>query len=281
MQTPRADLVLSSTTNRVTTLTLHDPRRLNGWTAEMLLALQAALLAAANDPGTDVVILTGTGRYYSAGVNLSGTVSLMHPEALRQRIVTQNQALFDLFLDFPKPIVVAVNGPAIGAPVTSATLCDGIIAAESATFSTPFARLGVSPEGCSSVLFARLMGEPTAQRMLGPEGFAPTAQEALTAGLITHVAADDALVQEAQTLAEQWIAQGKTRSFRGGLSKDELKAINARESVALASAFLSAKFLKGQARFMASKKKAGPALVLWTLHTTRPLWSRLLRDGQS
>jgi Delta3-Delta2-enoyl-CoA isomerase len=281
MQTPRTDLIVSSTTNRITTLTLHDPRRLNGWTAEMLRSLQAALLTAARDPGTDVVILTGTGRYYSAGVNLSGTMSLMHPEALRRQIIAQNQALFDLFLDFPKPILVAVNGPAIGAPVTSATLCDGIMAAESATFSTPFARLGVSPEGCSSVLFARLMGEPMAQRLLGPEGFVPTAREARDAGLITHVVADDALLAEAQRLAESWSAEKKARSFRGGLSKDELKAINARESVALASAFLSSKFLRGQARFLASKKKVGPALVLWTLHMTRPLWARLLRDERS
>jgi enoyl-CoA hydratase/carnithine racemase len=277
MTTTHSELLLVSTTNRVTTLTMNDPRRLNGWTNEMMRALQAALQKAASDAETAVVVLTGTGRYYSAGVNLGGTLSLGHPEKLRQEIIRHNQALFDMFLDFPKPILCAVNGPAIGATVTSATLCDGVIAAESATFSTPFFRLGVPPEGCSSVHFARLMGEATAQRMLGKEGFAPTAREALAAGLITHVVADGALQSEAQRLAEQWIAEGHTRSFRGGSTREELKAANARESVELASAFLGAKFLENQFKFLASKKKTGPALTFLALRVTRPLWSRLLK----
>lgn len=277
MSTPRPDLLLSSTTNGVTTLTMNDPRRLNGWTNEMMRALQSALTKAASDEGTRVVVLTGTGRYYSAGVNLGGTLSLGHPEKLRQEIIRHNQALFDMFLDFPKPILIAVNGPAIGATVTSATLCDGVIAASSATFSTPFYRLGVPPEGCSSVHFARLMGEATAQRMLGKEGFTPTAQQAKEVGLITHVVADDALLAEAQKLAEQWIAEGRTRTFRGGATKEELKAVNARESIALANAFLSPKFLEGQFKFLASKKKTAPALTFLALRVTRPLWSRLLK----
>ena len=277
MSTARPDLLLSVTTNHVTTLTMNDPRRLNGWTNEMMRALQAALQKAATDHGTAVVVLTGTGRYYSAGVNLGGTLSLGHPEQLRQEIIRHNQALFDMFLDFPKPLLIAVNGPAIGATVTSATLCDGVIAAESATFSTPFFRLGVPPEGCSSVHFSRLMGEANAQRMLGQEGFTPTAKEALGIGLITQVVPDDVLLVEAQKLAEQWIAEGKGRSFRAGATKEELKAVNARESIDLANAFLSPKFLEGQFKFLAAKKKTGPALTFLALRVTRPLWSRLLK----
>jgi peroxisomal 3,2-trans-enoyl-CoA isomerase len=272
-----ADLVLVSTKNRVTTLTMNDPRRLNGWTNEMMAALKAAFAKAASDADTAVVVLTGTGRFYSAGVNLGGTLQLAHPETLRQEIVRHNQALFDLFLDFSKPILVAANGPAIGATVTSATLCDGIVAATAATFSTPFHRLGIPPEGCSSIHFARLMGEPTAQRFLGKEGFSPSAAEALTAGLITHVASDDQLMAEAQRIAEGWVAEGKQRTFRGGSTKDELKAANARESIALANAFLSPRFLEGQFKFLAKKKKVAPALLFLSLRVSRPLWSRLLK----
>ena len=271
------DLVLSATKNRVTTLTMNDPRRLNGWTTEMMHALRAALARAAADDATAVVVLTGSGRYYSAGVNLSGTLSLGHPETLRQQIVTHNQALFDLFLDFNKPMLIAVNGPAIGATVTSATLCDGVIAGTSATFSTPFHRLGVTPEGCSSELFARLMGAQNAERMLGREGFTPTAAQAKEIGLITDVVSDDALLTTAQTIAEGWAKEGRARAFPCGFSKDELKAINARESVVLASAFLGSRFLTGQFKFLAKKKKAGPALMFLTLRLSRPLWSRLLR----
>jgi enoyl-CoA hydratase/carnithine racemase len=272
-----SDLVLVSTHNHVTTLTMNDPRRLNGWTDGMMRALQAALQKAAADDDTHAVILTGTGRYYSAGVNLGGTLKLAHPQVLREQIIVHNQALFDLFLDFPKPLLVAVNGPAIGATVTSATLCDAVIAAESATFSTPFDRLGVPPEGCSSVHFARLMGEERAQRMLGPEGWQPTAREALAAGLITDVVPDAELLASAQKLAEGWVRDNKPRSFRAGAARDALKAINARESVAVADAFLSPRFLGGQARFLRSKRKHGPALMFLALRLTHPLWSRLLR----
>lgn len=274
---PSADLLLVSTTNRVTTITMNDPRRLNGWTNEMMQALRSALARAATDAGTAVVILTGTGRYYSAGVNLGGTLQLAHPETLRREIIRHNQALFDMFLDFDKPILIAVNGPAIGATVTSATLCDGIVAAASATFSTPFHRLGVPPEGCSSEHFPRLMGEAASQRMLGPEGWTPTAKEAQEAGLVTAVVDDDALLAEARRLAEQWIAEGHVRTFRGGATRDDLKAVNARESVALATAFLSPKFLEGQFKFLVKKKKAVPALMFLTLRLTRPAWSRLLK----
>ena len=100
-----------------------------------------------------MLILTGADPYYCAGVNLSATIKPMHPKKLHTLIKSNNQALFDTFLDFPKPIIVAANGPAIGACVTSATLCDAIIASEKATFNVPFAALAIPPEGCSSVHF--------------------------------------------------------------------------------------------------------------------------------
>ena len=65
---------------------------------------------------------------------------------------------------------MAANGPAVGGVVTSAALCDAVVASETATFSTPFAALGLVPEGCSSVHFERVMGgRERAERMLGPE----------------------------------------------------------------------------------------------------------------
>ena len=255
---------------------MNDPRRLNGWTEGMMRALQAAMLTAATDDDTKALILTGSGRYYSAGVNLGGTMKLAHPRVLREQIIAHNQALFDLFIDFPKPLLVAVNGPAIGATVTSATLCDSMIAAESATFSTPFHRLGVPPEGCSSVHLARLMGEANARRMLGPEGWQPTAREALDAGLVAEVVPEPELLVAAQRVAEGWVRDGKQRSFRAGATRDELKAINARESVDVADAFLSPRFLSGQFRFLRSKGKHGPALLFLALRVSHPLWSRLL-----
>ncbi|MEN0067846.1 MAG: enoyl-CoA hydratase/isomerase family protein [Myxococcota bacterium] len=271
-----SDLVLASTKNRVTTLTMNMPKRLNGWTLEMMNAMADAFARAASDDETNVVVLTGTDPYYSAGVNLSATIQLGHPRTLRDTIVASNQALFDRFLDFDKPLLVAVNGPAIGATVTSATLCDGIIASEKATFSTPFARLGVSPEGCSTVHLPRLIGEANAERMLGQEGWKPTATDAHEVGMIDEVVPHDELMPRAQALAESWVAEGRKRTFKAGSTREELKAINARESEALGDAFLAAPFLMGQARFLWSRKKYGPALTFLGLRITRPAWSLML-----
>ena len=276
MSTPKPDLILSSTTRHVTTLTMHLPARLNGWTLEMMVALKTALASAAKDPETRAVILTGTDPYYCAGVNLGAVLELHHPRTLHRMIVESNQGLFDAFLDFPKPILVAANGPAIGASVTSATLCDGIIASEKATFSTPFAALGVPPEGCSSVLFERLMGAQAAQRMLGDEGWKPTGTEAQAAGLAQWVVPHASLLPRAQEIAEGWVAEGRERTYRGGATLEELRAVNAAESVQIADAFLGPAFLKAQFRFLWRKKKRGNALMFLALRVTRPVWSLLL-----
>lgn len=269
-------LVLIRDVNGVRTLTMNLPRRLNGWTEAMMRAKADALAAAAADDDVKAVILTGAGDYYSAGVNLGGTIKLQAPKALHAFIVEHNEALFRRFIEFPKPILVAVNGPAIGASVTSATLCDGLIASEAATFSTPFAKLGVAREGCSSVYFERLMGAEAAERMLGPEGWVPTGAEAAEIGLAQEVVAPDALLDRAQAIAEGWIAEGRARSYRAGATADELIAVNAEESVRVADSFLSPTFLNGQFKFLWSRKKRGPALVFKALTLTCPVWKRFL-----
>ena len=123
--------------------------------------MQCRFKEVVSDPDTKVVVLTGTDPYYCAGVNLSATIQPMHPKKLHDMIYTRcvrinyqnlcmqsfcptsNRAVFDQFLDCPKPIIIGANGPAIGACVTSATLCDAIVASEQATFLTPFARLAL------------------------------------------------------------------------------------------------------------------------------------------
>ncbi len=270
-----SDLVLWTHENGVTTLTMNNPAKLNGWTMQMMEAFKAALNRAADDAATGAVVFTGVDPYYSAGVNLGATLKLGHPATLHRLIVEHNQALFEAFIRFPKPILAAVNGPAIGASVTAATLCDALLASESATFNTPFAALGIPPEGCSSLLFPKLLGQ-SAQRLLGPEGWKPTGKEAAEVGLADHVVPHEALGREAQRIAEEWIASGKARQYRGGATQQELEAVNARESVDLATAFLSPPFLKAQFSFLRRKGKYQPALMFAALLLTRPAWSLLL-----
>jgi len=272
---PDPRLVTSSTTNNVTTLTMNDPKKLNGWTGPMMLTLRDRFLEHAVNPETKVVILTGADPYYCAGVNLAATIQPMHPRKLHNMIRTSNQAVFDSFLDFPKPIIVAANGPAIGACVTSASTCDTIIASERATFLVPFARLAIPPEGCSSVHFHRMLGPEAARRML-EEGWKPNAAEALEAGLVSEVVAHSELLPRAQQLGEEWAREGRQKQIPAGGSVQEYKAVNAKESQDLADAFLSYPFLDAQHQFLKSKGKTSQATVFMLIKSLRPLWSRLL-----
>lgn len=270
------DYIKTDLRDGVLVITMDNPKKLNGWTMEMMDAFKLAFVKAGAKDEVKAIVFTAEGSYFSAGVNLGSTIQLMAPKKLHQMIVQHNQALFDAFLDVDKPILVAVNGPAIGASVTSATLCNDIIAAEEATFSTPFHRLSVPPEGCSSKLFPLLLGDKNAQRMLGEEGWTPNAKEAQQAGLIQAVVPQEQLVDEAVNIAKGWIEQEITRSYRGGCTVEELKQVNAKESLDLASAFLSASFLFNQCKFLWSKKKYTPALMFFTLTITRPVWGLFL-----
>jgi enoyl-CoA hydratase/carnithine racemase len=276
MSKPNDELIIWDNRDGVTTLTMNNPRKLNGWTMPMLMALRDAMEKAERDADTDVVILTGTDPYYCAGVNLSAVITLDHPAKLHAFIEEQNRTLFEVFLKFDKPIIVAANGPAIGASVTSATLCDAVIASEEASFSTPFAKLGVTPEGCSSVLFEKLMGAQAAERMLGEEGWKPTGTEAAEIGLADEVVPHGELLERARELGREWSKAGRERQFKAGMTREQLLAINARESKDLAYAFLGTDFLRGQFEFLWSREKYGPALMFLGLVLTRPLWSQLI-----
>jgi peroxisomal 3,2-trans-enoyl-CoA isomerase len=271
-----AAYVHTSFKDGVLTVMMNKPKKLNGWTTEMMDAFAMALKKAGKDEQTKAMIFTGAGDYYSAGVNLGGTLKLMAPKKLHKLIVEHNEKLFDRFLTFPKPILVAINGPAIGASVTSATLCDGIIAADTSTFSTPFAALGITPEGCSSIQFARLMGEKNAQRMLGVEGWRPSAEEALAAGLVQWVVPKDRLQVQAQKVALEWVTDGRSRKILAGSELTELQVVNTQESIELANRFLGAEFLKGQFKFLWSKEKRLQSMLFLLLWSLRPLWKHLL-----
>ena len=272
----QAQYCITSIVEHVATITMNKPAKLNGWTLPMIEAFRAAFDKAAENDAVKAIIFTGNGAYFSAGVNLSSTIKLMSPKRLKATIAEMNQALFDMFLDIPKPILVAINGPAIGASVTSATLCNQIIATSNATFLLPFARLGVPPEGCSTFHLPRMIGAANAERMMGPEGWVPNAQDALEIGLIQSISESDALLTDAQAIAREWVANGTPRQFMAGSEKAELLAVNKAESLALANAFLSTPFLHGQAKFLWSKKKYGPALTFYALVATRPIWQCFL-----
>ena len=269
-------LVLSSTVNKVTTLTMNHPAKCNSWSVPMLDLLYHKMELCAKDDNTKVIILTGADPYYSSGGDISGYMKLQHPKKFHSMIVENNYKMFNTFISFPKPILIAANGPAIGGAVTSAALCDGILASERATFLTPFSRMCVPPEGCSSATFPRIMGEDAANKML-KDCQTVCAEEAKDIGLVMEVVEHDMLMQAAQAVAEEWVVKHKTRKMIGGGSKDEYSELNAKESVAVADAFLSYQFLNAQFSFLWGKGKLSNAFIFWILKTLRPLWIKVLK----
>lgn len=270
---PLVESSLSDSGTGVLTLTFNNPDKLNAWTLPLLKQLFFQLQDATLDPAVKGVVLTGKGKYYSAGVDLSAIIKPMAPTKLIRQIRDQNQRLFASILEFPKPIAAAVNGPAIGAAVTSTLLMDGCFASPSATFSLPFAKLGVPPEGGSSVTFAERMGAANAQRMLGEENWTPTAAEALQAKLIDGVVqlGPEELLATASSFVEQRIAAGGGRRF-GRAELARLSRVNADESAELANAFVSPKFLGAMEAFNRNKKKAQLAAFFRAARITLPLW---------
>ncbi|CAK9042814.1 2-trans-enoyl-CoA isomerase) (pECI) [Durusdinium trenchii] len=227
--------------------------------------------AAAADDDVRAAILTGAGKYYCAGVDFAGGIAPMHPSKLREMIREENEKLFRTFIDFSKPLIVAANGPAIGAGVTSSFLSDAIVASEEATFLTPFKTLGLVPEGCSSFLFPRAFGEDMAKQLL--EGKLLSAQEALEIGYCAHVVPSDQVQDKAQEVAEEWA--GKTRKIVAEGLVDKLIEVNGRESIALANAMLDYPFLNHMVNFTYQKGKYAPMLIFALVRALRPLWSRL------
>jgi 2-(1,2-epoxy-1,2-dihydrophenyl)acetyl-CoA isomerase len=206
-RTPMTDaLVLSATDGAVRTLTLNRPQTLNCFTIAMHEALLSALDAAAEDAAVRCVVITGSGRAFCAGQDLSevaarageevdaGTVieRLYRPLALRVR-------------SMPVPVIAAVNGVAAGAGANFALGCDLVIAARSASFIQAFSRIGLVPDCGGTWLLPRLVGRAHAMG-LAMTGDKLTADEAQRLGLIWQCVEDAELPNSARALANRLAA---------------------------------------------------------------------------
>ncbi len=192
--------------NHIGLLFLNRPQVLNALSEEMSQELLHCLAAAATDDDLRVLILSGKGRAFSAGADLS--MFKRRFEAYRESGQSANAARVELpraFIGFPKPIIAAINGPAVGFGATVPLNCDIRIASSQARISFAFARVGVTPEFGSSYFLPRLIGHAKAAELVFTARMID-AQEALEIGLVNKVVAPEALLAEAEALAAQ-IAQ--------------------------------------------------------------------------
>ena len=264
--------------NELLIITFNNEKKRNAWNEALMKELKEHLEFAGQNDDVKGVVITGKGTYYSAGVDLSSLIKVMNPSKLVTDIRDKNEQLFAMFIDFPKPLVAAVNGPAIGAAVTSMLLMDMVFSSENATFSVPFAKLGLPSEGCSTITFQERIGQPSATRMLGQENWIPTANEALDIGLI------DQIVKEDQENLEWNVVKSASEylhfKIKNGYKKrnlDEkkilyLRQVNAKESANVANSVVSEKFLDAMFKFNMKRNKRLLSFFFWLAKWTLPLW---------
>jgi len=185
---------------RVRTITLDRPEALNAFNEALYDATTEALLTAAEDQDVAVVLLTGNGRAFSAGTDLLE----MHQMATDPDFPRGKHGflgLLDALVDFPKPLVCAVNGVGLGIGMTILGYADLAFMSSTAKLKCPFTSLGVAPEAASSYLFPQLLGRQDAAWVLLSAEWV-SAQEALEMGLVWRVCEPDDLLAEARRHAE-------------------------------------------------------------------------------
>uniref|UniRef100_A0A8C5PBP7 Enoyl-CoA delta isomerase 2, mitochondrial n=1 Tax=Leptobrachium leishanense TaxID=445787 RepID=A0A8C5PBP7_9ANUR len=188
------ETLVVTTEDNITTIRMNRPQKKNAVSSTMTDELIAALEEAATDDSV-LTVLTGTSDYFTSGSDL--TNALERKEQSRANI-NPFRIFVKKFIDFPKPLIAVVNGPAIGIGVTILGLFDVVYATERATFLTPFTKLAIYPEGCSSYTFPKIMGPGMAAEML-LFNKKLTAHEACNARLVTEVFPDDRFQSEVWT----------------------------------------------------------------------------------
>jgi 2-(1,2-epoxy-1,2-dihydrophenyl)acetyl-CoA isomerase len=197
----------------VVTVTLNRPELLNSLDRATKEALLAALRQAADDDAVRCLVLTGTGRGFSAGQDLKDHVATLaaDPAAVMSTVAEHFNPIATLLATMPKPVVAAVNGIAAGAGASLAMACDIRLVAHSAGFNLAFANVALSCDTGSSWWLPRLVGVAKAKELL----LLPRtvrAEEALEIGLATRLVDDDDLAAETAALAEQ-LAAGPTLAY--------------------------------------------------------------------
>jgi 2-(1,2-epoxy-1,2-dihydrophenyl)acetyl-CoA isomerase len=196
-------------------VTLNRPDALNAWNEELGTELGAAVTSIARDEEVRAVLVTGAGRAFSSGADLKEQRSAQEngPPDLGQRLHELYNPIILGIREMPKPVIAAVNGPAVGIGCSLALACDLVIAAESAYFLLAFVNIGLIPDGGVTAVLPAKAGYARAAE-LAMLGERLPAARALDWGLINRVVADEELEAEAGALLER-MAAGPTASYAG------------------------------------------------------------------
>ena len=221
--------ILYAVNDRVATVTLNRPDKLNAWTAVMEQEVRAAMREADDDDNVRVIVLTGAGRGFCAGADMSLLGSIAK-EGLGERgaeHVLRNtgngaaqanvrpdfQKKYSYFPSLKKPVIAAVNGPAVGLGFIISLYCDLRFASSGARFGTAFARRGLIAEYGLAWLLPRLIGPSNALDLLFSARLAE-ANEALRMGLVNQVFPQETFMDGVYAYAKELASGVSPRSMR-------------------------------------------------------------------
>src|SRR5919106_2324744 len=200
-------------TDGVGRVTLNRPETLNAWTGEFGRELKQVVTGDAADPSVRAVLVTGAGRGFSSGADLKEGFDPADdgmPD-IRRELHEVYHPIIAGIRRLEKPVVAAVNGPAVGIGASLAFACDLVLAAESAFFGLAFVNIGLMPDGGSTLFVPTAVGKARAFQM-ALLGERVDAARALDWGLVNYVHPDDSLLPAANSLVER-LAAGPTRSY--------------------------------------------------------------------
>jgi enoyl-CoA hydratase/carnithine racemase len=234
----------------VLTISLDRPEKMNALTRDMYADLARALNEAAGDFGVRAVILTSAGDHFTAGNDIKDFLEL--PPTSEDSTV---KLFLDAILEFPKPLLAAVKGNAIGVGTTMLLHCDVVVADLKTSFSMPFVSLGLVPEAGSSLLFPALVGYQRAAKIfLTGESF--SAESAQEMGLVAEISSDSyatALKIAQQIAAQPPTAVINTKALIKASKHDAVAAVMKAEFELFAMALTSDEAMEAFMNFMAKK----------------------------
>ncbi len=245
--------ILNTVSQGILTLSLNRPGKMNALTREMYAGLTKGLNDAAGDFGIRAVVLTSEGDHFTAGNDITDFMN--NPPSSESSEVSQ---FLSALLNFPKPLLAAVKGNAVGVGTTMLLHCDLVVAAPSANFSMPFASLGLVPEAGSSFLFPQLVGYQRAAKIFFTgESFG--ADAALEMGLIAEIDSDSvaAVTRLALHIADQPPqAIINTKALLKARQHDAVAAVMKAEFEIFAMALQSDEAMQAFMKFMSKKGKS-------------------------
>lgn len=213
-----SDLLLVETADRVSTLTINRPDKLNALNAGVLQALDEALRAAAADAAVGALIITGAGRAFVAGADIGEIAG--EPRASLEAFSRRGQSLFRAIERAPKPVIAAVNGFALGGGCELALACHVRFASTRAKFGLPEVKLGLIPGYGGTQRLPRLIGRGPALKLI-LSGEPVDAAEAYRVGLADGIFEPDALLAGARAFAASVLANGPVAVARALQAVDE------------------------------------------------------------